>query len=170
MLRLAGLRVEVHQQRRARIEEPQHPLLIPGHHAIIHALQQPVHLVQMAGGFCQQRLSVNNEFCRLLWQPPASGINQKRTHVLPDSTMRWSQTDAHGYRTPASSRATTECNAPFKVLSARGLRRLPRHRRQRQRLNCRCTSFRAIAAVAKSKLRQLVLSSCGSPQRLRIQS
>ncbi|CAB5679923.1 Uncharacterised protein [Citrobacter werkmanii] len=51
---LAGLRVEMQKQRRARIEELQHPLLIPGHHAIIHALQQPVHLVQMAVGFCQQ--------------------------------------------------------------------------------------------------------------------
>lgn len=45
------------KQRRARIEELQYALLVPCHHAIIHTLQQPVHLVQMAVGFSQQAVS-----------------------------------------------------------------------------------------------------------------
>ena len=51
---LTGLRIEMQKQRRSRIEELQYALFVPGHHTIIHTLQQPVHLVQMAVGFSQQ--------------------------------------------------------------------------------------------------------------------
>ena len=51
---LTGLRIEMQKQRRSCIEELQYALFVPGHHTIIHTLQQPVHLVQMAVGFSQQ--------------------------------------------------------------------------------------------------------------------
>ena len=51
---LAGLRIEMQKQCRTRIEKLQYALFVPGHHTIIHTLQQPVHLVQMAVGFSQQ--------------------------------------------------------------------------------------------------------------------
>ena len=51
---LADLGVEKQHARRLHIEKLQHPLLIPGHHAVIHTLQQAVHLIQMAVRFRQQ--------------------------------------------------------------------------------------------------------------------
>ncbi len=42
------------QSRRLNIEKLQHALFVPRHHPIVHALQQAVHLIEVAVGFRQQ--------------------------------------------------------------------------------------------------------------------
>ena len=51
---LAGLSIKMQQSRRLNIEKLQHALFVPRHHPIVHALQQAVHLIEVAVGFRQQ--------------------------------------------------------------------------------------------------------------------
>ena len=51
---LAGLGIKMQQSRRLNIEKLQDALLVPRHHPIVHALQQAVHLIEVAVGFRQQ--------------------------------------------------------------------------------------------------------------------
>ena len=51
---LAGLGIKMQERRGLDIKKLQYPLLIPRHHAIIHALQQAIHLVEMTVRFGQQ--------------------------------------------------------------------------------------------------------------------